>query len=343
MTAPTRLRGTDRPAGLRRSATVTAVLVALGVLALVVTLGSGPLPVNPIGVVRAIAGTADGGATFAVMQVGLPRILTAWFVGLALGAAGSLVQALTANPLGSPDVIGFDAGAATGALVGILVLGLPPLGYSALAVLVGLAVAAGVYLLAGRRDTGYRIVLVGIGVGACFDAVNAWLLTRSDATESLDATRWLIGSLSQSTWRTVEVAMIGVLVLLPLAAVLARHLRMLLMGTETATALGVPVGRVTAATLALSVALSALAVLVAGPISFVALAAPQLANRLCGGRRLPYVVASAAMGGLLLVVSDLLGQRAVPGTPVPVGIVTGVVGGGYLAWLLAHEWRRRSR
>lgn len=327
-----------------RAAVVTGVLLAMTVALIFVTLGTGPFPAGPADVVRTIAGAGDGALEFAVLDIGLPRALTALLVGAALGAAGALVQSLTRNPLGSPDVIGFDSGVATGALVAIIVLGLPATGRGVLAALGGILAAGLVYLLStGGADSGYRIVLIGIGAAAMLDSVNAYLLTRSRATESLSALRWLVGSLNGGTWNSVYLAGAGVTVFVPVAIGCSRHLRSLQVGTDLATAVGARVGRVVAMTLLTAVGLSTMAVLAAGPISFVALTAPQLAARLTGARREPQPVAAAAMGAVLLLSSDLLGQRAFGQTDLPVGVVTGALGGGYLAWLLARQWRRQTR
>nr|WP_246336545.1 iron chelate uptake ABC transporter family permease subunit [Flexivirga oryzae] len=318
------------------------MIAAIAVILL--TLGTGALPVSPAGVVRCVLGAGDPANDFAVMDIGLPRAVTGLLVGLALGAAGSLVQAYTRNPLGSPDVIGFDAGAATFALIGLLVLHLQPAGYSVLAVVGGLATAAVVFALGtgGEHDAGYRLILIGIGVGAALASVNGYLLTRSTNYESQAAARWLAGSLSNSDWSRAGILSVALVVLLPCAAACARHLRTMLLGADVAVALGVPLRRVSVGVLAIAVALAAVAVATAGPVSFVALTAPQLVVRLTRGPA-PQVFASAAMGGLLMVVSDFVGQRALGSIDLPVGVVTGAVGGVYLAWLLSREWKARSR
>lgn len=328
----------------RRTVAVTSATLIAAVGVVLVTLGTGALPVSPAGVIRCVLGAGSPADDFAVMDIGLPRSVTGLLVGFALGAAGSLVQAYTRNPLGSPDVIGFDAGAATFALVGLLILHLQPSGYSVLAVVGGLLTAAVVVALStgGGHDGGYRMILMGIGVGAALESVNGYLLTRSTNYESQVATRWLTGSLSNSDWSRVAILAIALSMLLPCAAGCARHLRAMLLGGDVAAALGVPMRRVSAAVLGVAVALAALAVATAGPVSFVALTAPQLVARVTRGRA-PQVLASAAMGGLLMVVSDFIGQRALGSIDLPVGVVTGAVGGVYLAWLLSREWKARTR
>lgn len=326
-----------------RGALVTLALIGCALVTVFVTLGTGALPVTPVEVVDTLLRRTDE-FDFVVLDIGLPRACVGLLVGAGLGAAGALLQALTRNPLGSPDVIGFDSGAAAGALVAMLTLGVSDrTEVAAVAIAGGGLAALAVFLLSsGARDTGYRIILIGIGLGALLDSVSAYLLTRSTARESMDATRWLVGSLNNSDWADVMTAGLGLLILLPTAAALARQLRLVLLGPEVAAALGVQLGIVTGVTLAVSVGLSAIAVLAAGPISFVALAAPQLAARLVGQRRMPSVLASAAMGAVLLTASDLIASRAFGDTELPVGVVTGGVGGVYLAWLLSREWRRRT-
>ena len=340
---PTVRVGRWRVLASARGAVVTTALLAGAIAVVLATLGSGPLPVSPAEVVDTILRRTDE-FDFVVLDIGLPRACVALLVGAGLGVAGSLLQALTRNPLGSPDVIGFDSGAAAGALVALLVIGVPERQDAAVFALVGGGLAALlVFLLSsGARDAGYRIILIGIGIGALLDSVSAYLLTRSTVRESMNATRWLVGSLNSSDWGDAVLAGVGLLILLPAAVALGRQLRLVLLGPEVASALGVRLGVVTGATLAVAVGLSAVAVLAAGPISFVALAAPQLAGRLVGLRRTPTVLASAAMGALLLTASDLIGSRAFGETDLPVGVVTGGVGGLYLAWLLSREWRRRG-
>ncbi|MFT4215642.1 MAG: iron chelate uptake ABC transporter family permease subunit [Micropruina sp.] len=325
-----------------RGALVTVALLVCAVGIVFATLGSGPLPVSPAEVVDTVLRRTDE-FDFVVLDIGLPRACVALLVGAGLGAAGALLQALTRNPLGSPDVVGFDSGAAAGALVAFLVIGVGERQQAAGFALLGGGIAALLVLLlsSGARDAGYRIILIGIGLGALLDSVSAYLLTRSTVRESMNATRWLVGSLNSSDWYDVAVAGLGLLVLLPAAGALGRQLRLVLLGPEVASALGVRLPLVTGGTLAVSVGLSAVAVLAAGPISFVALAAPQLAGRLVGLRRAPSVLASAAMGAALLTASDLIGSRAFGDTDLPVGVVTGGIGGVYLAWLLSREWRRR--
>ncbi|YAL83748.1 FecCD family ABC transporter permease [Dermacoccaceae bacterium W4C1] len=325
-----------------RAALVVGALMSLGLLAVLVTLGTGPLPVSPGGVVSAAIGRSEASTSFAVMDIGLPRGVLALLVGAALGVAGSLVQALTRNPLGSPDVIGFEAGAATAAVFAMLWMHTQGWATTGISVMGGLATAALVFWLSrGGGDMPAQLVLIGIGTAAALSGINSYLLTRADVTESLQAAKWLVGSLNAAGWPQVRLAAIALLVLLPLAMLSARALRAYALGPELAAGLGVPLRRLSVAVLCLAVGCSAVAVSVAGPISFVALATPHLVRPLLRTPG-PHVLPCAAGGAFLLALSDMLAQRIVLDSSLPVGLVTGALGGVFLVWLLAGRWRKEN-
>ncbi|MFT4083718.1 MAG: iron chelate uptake ABC transporter family permease subunit [Nocardioides sp.] len=324
----------------RRSVTVGLILLALAVVVGLFTLGTGDYPI-PVGdVVRTLLGGGTSIQHFVIETLRLPRLLTAFEVGAALAIGGALFQSLSRNPLGSPDVVGFDTGAATGALVVLLVLHRSGAAVSVGAVVGGVGTALAVYLLAMRRGlSGYRLILVGIGLAAMLASVNSYLLTRADVQEAQSASFWLVGSLNNTDWRDVVTMAIALAVLLPAALWVARGLRELELGEDTARGLGVSAELTRVVAIVVGVGLSAVATASAGPIGFVALAAPQVARRLT---RLPGpgVLPAAVCGALVLSASDYAAQRGFGDAQLPVGVTTGVVGGLYLAWLLGREWKK---
>lgn len=315
--------------------------LALGALLAVafVALGTGDVRIGPAGVLRALTGSGGAGDEFVVRTLRAPRLVTGAAVGASLAVAGGLFQCLVSNPLASPDVVGFTSGAATGALVQILLLGGGPLAVATGAVVGGCLTAVVVQVLAWRdRVGGYRLVLVGVGIGAALTAVNAYLVTRARLQDAASAAVWLTGSLADTGWDTV-VPLLGCLaVLLPLAFAVARPLRPLALGPAAGAALGVRVRGARLAVVAVGVGLTAVATAAAGPVAFVALAAPQIALRLAR-RPGPLLGLSGLVGAVLLTGSDQLALRLPTGT-LPVGVVTGALGGCYLAWLLAGKWRQ---
>ncbi|SCL49526.1 FecCD family ABC transporter permease [Micromonospora chersina] len=322
-----------RPRALAVGLAGTLLALALAVLAV----GAGDYPIAPADVLRVLAGGGNPAERFIVTELRLPRLVTALAVGAALGLAGAVFQSLTRNPLGSPDVLGVTSGAATGALV-VVVLGGGSAALAGAAAAGGLATGLLLYALAGRHGVGgHRLVLIGIGVTAILTGVNGWLLTRAPLMDAARAALWLTGSLDGRGWANALPVLGALAVLLP-AVLLARApaLRLLEMGDDSAAGLGVPVRRVRVAALGAAVLLVSVAAAAAGPVSFLALTAPHLARRLTRAPG-PNLLPSAVVGAALLLAADQVAQHAVAGRQLPVGVVTGVLGGGYLAWLLAGE------
>jgi iron complex transport system permease protein len=318
------------------------VCAAIGVLSAVIgcwsiSVGDFPIPITDV--VSTLLGGGTSEAQFIVGELRLPRVLTGLLVGAAFGMAGATFQSLARNPLGSPDIIGFDSGAALGAVVVIVVLGGSPAEVAAGAVIGGLLAAVAVYGLAWKRGVkAYRLVLVGIGVGFTFTAINSYLLVRADLVDLQRATVWLTGSLNGRTWDDVRLAAIALVVLGPLAVLAQRWLDRLELGDDLAAGLGVPVNAAKLTTIVVGVGLAALAVAAAGPIGFVAFVAGPIARRLThsGGA---CIVPAAFVGALVVVAADLVARRIIAPTELPVGIMTSMLGAPYLIWLLTRQIR----
>ncbi|MGW0365587.1 FecCD family ABC transporter permease [Streptomyces sp. NPDC002990] len=319
-------------------ALATGALLALAVLAMaVVLIGTGDFQIAPWDVVRTLLGNGTPAHDFIVNDLRLPRVLVALLVGAALGMSGAVFQSVSRNPLGSPDLLGFGYGSAVGALTVIIVFNGSATAVAGGALLGGLLAGVAVYLLAYKQGIqGYRLVLVGIGASAMLVAVIQYLLTKAQLVEATRAMVWLTGSLAGRDWAQVWPLLVTCAVLFPLVLGQGRALRMMEMGDDAAYALGVRVERTRLLLMLAAILLTTAASAAAGPISFVALAAPQLARRLTrspGGS----LLTAALMGSVLLLVSDWASQRAFGADQLPVGVVTGLVGGVYLLWLLVTE------
>ena len=337
-TPATGATGRLRPRARRRTATL--VLVAAVLVVAVAALGVGDYPLTPLEVLRALTG-GDGFASTIVLEWRLPRVLAALVLGAALGVSGALFQSLTQNPLGSPDVIGFATGSYTGAIVVLLAGGTSIAATAGGALVGGLGTALLVYLLSYRRGVqGLRLVIVGIGVTAVLHSVNSWLLLRARTEVALTANFWGSGSIALVGWEQLLPAAGLLALLVPAVLAVAGPLRQLELGDDAARAHGTRVEGARLVIVLVGVALTAAVTAIAGPIAFVALAAPQLARRLTRSAGVP-LGASALTAGLLLLVADLVAQHVAP-SPIPVGLVTLVLGGAYLVSLLARETRRSS-
>lgn len=323
------------PRALAVCATLSVLILLSAALAMII----GKMDIQPAQIAAVLLGKGEGGLSeHIILNVRLPRVLTALLVGMALGVSGAIFQSISRNALGSPDVIGFTTGAATGALCQIILLGMGAMQVALAAVMGGVLTAAVVYVLARQGGVvgSYRLILTGIGVGAVLSALNGLMLVRGNLDNAVMANLWLAGSLHARTWEHVWPAMAGVIVLLPLVSLGASALRMVEMGDDIASQLGIRVERVRVGMILCAVVLAALATGAAGPIAFVALAAPQLSVRLVRGTGLP-VASSALMGGLLMLAADLLTQSLPLPVSVPIGRMTGIIGGIYLVWLLTRS------
>ncbi|KAB1150434.1 iron chelate uptake ABC transporter family permease subunit [Streptomyces luteolifulvus] len=325
-----------------RAFTVVVLLLLAALAASVVLIGTGDFPIPAADVLKTLLGDGNPGQEFIVNELRLPRVLVGLLVGASLGLGGALFQSISRNPLGSPDVLGLGQGATAGALVVIVLMSGDAAQVTLGALVGGLATGLAIYLLAWKQGVhGYRLVLVGIGVSAVLTAVNGYLLTVSDIIEASRAVVWMTGSLSGRDWSQVWPLLVLCAVLVPLVLVNARGLRMMEMGDDVSYALGVRVERVRLLLMTAAVLLTAAATAACGPVSFVALTAPQLARRLTRSPG-PNLLPSLCMGAALLVTADWISQWVFGADQLPVGVVTGVLGGVYLLWLLVTE-RRAGR
>ncbi|MER7668386.1 Fe(3+)-hydroxamate ABC transporter permease FhuB [Kitasatospora sp. NPDC096128] len=281
---------------------------------------------------QAVFGYGDRLDVLLVQKFRLGRIVAGLAAGAALGLAGCLTQTLARNRLATPELLGVNDGATAAVLISATASGTfgawwaGPLGALA-AVLVVTLVSGGL----GAR--GYRVLVVGLAMSALASAVVQVALARRSLNSAGSLYVWTSGSLNGRDYAIATPVLIGLAVLVPTALVLARRLAVLRFDDSVAASLGVDPGRVRLACLLLAVALAGLAVGVCGPVGFVALAAPVLAARLAGPTRVP-VLGSALTGALLVVLADTLGRVLIGGVEIPVGIVTTVLGGPFLLWVL---------
>ena len=326
------------PRAERRTVVLCAVLVALMLGLGLLGLCYGASWSSPGKVFAALTG-ADHSVV--IRDWRLPRVLAGLVFGAALGVAGAIFQNLTRNPMGSPDVIGLDAGAYTGALVALTVLSGTSAQLALGSVLGGLAVAAAIYLLSFERGfSGLRLVVIGIAFNAMVTAINSWIVLRAELDVAIAATGWSAGSLNGVDWAEVRLpfAVIGLFVLL--LVVISHAMHQAALGDQVARTTGVRLGRLRLLMVLAGVGCTATVTAIAGPVVFIALAAPQIGRRLVRAAGVPLVPA-ALTGGVLLLAADLVAQVLLAPVALPVGVVTTAIGGCYLIWLLGMEVKRR--
>ncbi|MCZ4123084.1 FecCD family ABC transporter permease [Streptomyces sp. H39-S7] len=326
----------------RRTALVVLGLTAVAAVVVVLASFASSTGMSPGDTLAGLLGTGTRGQVLLVREFRLPRILVGLMVGAALGVSGCLTQTLAGNRLATPDVIGVNEGASAAvvasvvgsstAMVGEWWLG--PLGAAAAAVLVVLAAG-------GTGTRGYRVLVVGIGVSTVIGAVTDLVMSRQNQNTAGGVFLWSVGSLNGRDFSVGAPLLACLTVLIPLALIAGRRLDVMRFDDDMAASLGLNIPLMRGLTLALAVALAGVAVGIGGPIAFVALAAPVVAGRLCGPTRVP-VIGSALTGAILIGAADALGRIVAP-VEIPVGVVTSVLGGPFLLWVLFSDGAERPR
>ena len=319
------------------------ILVVVGLLAVTV----GAVTVSPADTLRVLASHLLPGdietSTVAdpiIWNIRLPRVIAAMAAGAALGFAGALLQGVFRNPVADPQLVGLSSIASIGVLVGLWI------GWSAFGPVAGVvggalvgAIGSVVILLLARSTTGdpSRFILVGIGFGL---AVSALVATASIAIHDPripDLPFWFVGSLSASTWGTALWASVFTLTGLFAVLPIARSVDVLSLGEASARHLGVDVARVMAIALVASGVAVGGAVGAAGVVAFVGLIAGHTARSIVGHHHRTALIAATFGGAVCLVAADALGRWIGGRFEVPVGLITAIVGGPYLIWLVTRR------
>lgn len=320
----------------RRTLVVSWILAVIGFALFCLSLSVGDFPIPLRDVVPGVFGFGDADTHFVIHTLRLPRALTAVLVGVAFGLSGAIFQSVARNALASPDMIGITSGATTVAVFFIVILHASSTVVTFGALLGALATAVGIYALAWKRGlSSYRLVLVGIAVAAVCGSITQYLLTRAEIFDAARAAVWFTGSLNGRGWEHVRPVGLALVVLVPAALVLMRPLRSLQLGDDTAKGVGTRVEASRLGLIFVGVGLAAVATASAGPVNFLALVAGPIAKRLTRGSG-ANLVPAALTGAVVLLASDLVGRRIFAPTELPVGLVTGVIGGAYLLWLLSR-------
>ncbi len=321
--------------------TVLLVLLVLVLVALVihVGVGAGQLYLGDV-FHELFRGNRDGesAANTIIWQLRLPRALGCVMVGALLGTVGSAFQALFRNPLAEPYIVGVSSGAAVGGTLA-LVLGFGSafggIGTMAAGFVTGMLALLLVFGLSRRRGVVdvESLLLSGVTVGAMLGSLVTLIITVSGQNPML-VLRWLLGSMTPMPWMRVMILTVVFVTGGLLLFAQTRRLNAFAIGEETAAHLGVDVRRLKGVVLVTGTAMVAAAVGAVGVIGFLGLAAPHLARRLLSVDWRWSLAGSAIVGSLILLISDLLAQRAVSGAELPVGVVTAIIGAPFLLGLL---------
>ncbi|MBI4781626.1 MAG: iron ABC transporter permease [Oscillatoriophycideae cyanobacterium NC_groundwater_1537_Pr4_S-0.65um_50_18] len=303
-----------------------------------VSAGYGEYSISPLDVIKTLLGlqTDNPDYEFVIHTLRLPRMMTAFLVGIGLAIAGTILQGLTRNPLAAPEIIGVESGAGLAAVSLIVLFPSVPLFVLPIAAFLGaLITALLVYGLSWNGGSSpMRLILIGVGVGAIASAFTSLMITFGNIYDVSQALVWLAGSVYGRTWQHVQALLPWLMVLIPISFVWARELNTLNLGDDVARGLGSAVGWQRGFLLLVAVALSGASVAVAGTIGFVGLMAPHLARQFVGTAHEGLIPTAALLGGLIVVLADLLGRSLFAPIEIPCGVITAAVGAPYFLYLL---------
>ncbi|WP_240191233.1 FecCD family ABC transporter permease [Microbacterium hominis] len=329
----------------RRGAVRALAVVAIAVMLAVAVTLSLMIGSNPIGARDVLAVLSGGGSPdirYVVAELRVPRTVAGLVVGVALGAAGALIQGFTRNPLADPGILGVNAGAAFAVAIGIAVFGLRDM-----SVLVWLSFAGALVVTLGVTVIGssgrgpadpLRLTLAGVALGAVFaGATTGMTLSDPDAFDRMRA--WHAGSLLGRGFEVLGPVLPFVAVATVAALALARGLNALALGDDVARAQGAHVGGIRVGVVAAVTVLAGTATAIAGPVSFVGLMVPHVARWMFGVDQRRILLASIALAPTLILLSDVLGRVLIAPAEIPVGVVTAFVGAPVL---IALARRRRA-
>lgn len=322
--------------------TIFLIILPLTVFILSLFMGRYPKPLfMPISVLL-----NDELAQKLVFSLRLPRLLSGMLLGMALSAAGGVMQMLFRNPLVEPGFLGVTQGAGFGAALSIIFISTAPLVIEISATLFAIFGLFFSYFIARRIRFGgwvLRLVLSGIAVSAVFSAGLGILKYLADPTSQLpEITFWLLGGLYSVTWKDLvyilPVVVIGLIIIL----LMRWRLNLLALGDETAASLGVAVKRERTLLLLVSVAITAVVVSVAGLVGWIGLIIPHIARRISSANAADFIPLSISLGGTFAILCDDI-ARTVSAGEIPLGIITSLLGAGVFLVLMLSPTMKVQR
>ncbi|BAT56854.1 iron(III) dicitrate transport system permease protein (plasmid) [Nostoc sp. NIES-3756] len=319
-------------------------LVGVIVVVMVMNIGRGEYPISPLDIVKTLLGLDTGNRdhAFVIYNLRLPRTFVAFMVGVGLATSGAIFQGLTHNPLADPGIIGINAGASLAAVAVIILFPSAPIYILPLSAFAGaLLMATLIYSLAWNNGSSpVLFILIGVGLSAIASAFTSLMITFGEIYSVTDALVWLAGSVYGRTWEQVLALLPWLIVLIPMALILARHLNVLNLGDDVAKGLGTNVEWQRALLVPVGVALAGASVATAGMIGFVGLIAPHIGRQLVGPNHQELIPTAALLGGMLVVMADFLGRTVFAPIEIPCGVVTATVGAPYFLYLLIRNSKK---
>ncbi|WP_224823808.1 iron ABC transporter permease [Cognatishimia sp. MH4019] len=328
--------------------------MGIGVLALVlsisiaVSVGAIAVPMGTVwGVLAnklspdAVAVDWSAGREAIVWDIRFPRALLACFVGAGLAMVGASLQAVTRNPLADPHLLGISAGSAFGAILALLHTGLfigsltvPLLAFFGALAATLLVLAVSQFASATSAD---RLVLAGVAVSFIVMALANMLIFLGDPRATHTVVFWMLGGLGLAQWSQLLYPLSILIVCGIYLWLNARNLNAMTIGDETAATLGLPVARFRLSIFVIGALITGVMVAFSGVIGFVGLMVPHIVRMIVGGDYARVLPASALVGAIFLLWADIIARTIMAPDDMPIGIVTGLIGGVFFVWLLRRR------
>ncbi|OMF38050.1 iron ABC transporter permease [Paenibacillus sp. FSL H8-0548] len=322
---------------MTRPAAIIIAILLFGLLAVIFSTSLGEMVLTPMEVIRGALGIGEADHTMVIRHLRLPRIVVALLAGASLAAAGAVLQGVIRNPMASPDILGVTGGASVAAVIfltyfsdSLSIRWLP-----AAAMIGAILVSVILYVLAWKKGISpFRLILVGIGMASLMSAMTTMMIIFSPKNDPGQAYLWLTGSVYGANWENVLSILPWTIILLPLAYGFSRHIDIGQLGDDIAIGAGSHVQRNRVILLGISVALAGSAVSVAGGVGFIGLVAPHMARKLVGSNFRNVLPASALLGGIIVMLADLVGRTILLPLDIPVGVFTSAIGAPFFIYLL---------
>lgn len=322
------------------------------VVSITIAVAIGPVYISPITVWKIIlshalsidSGQWSHGQDNIVWLIRLPRVLLAALVGAGLAVVGVSMQATVRNPLADPYILGTSSGASVGAVL-VIVLGfnfIDPYSLSASAFLGAVSSFVLVFLLAqsSGRISPTRLILAGVALAYILSAITSFILFMGDERNFREVLFWMLGTLAGAKWEFLSLPAIALTLGVGGLLIHARSMNALLMGDETATALGVDPQKFRRQLLVLAALLTGVMVAVSGAIGFVGLMMPHIVRLFVGSDHRRVLPTSMLLGAVFLIWVDVGARTVVQPEELPVSVITALVGAPFFLWLL--RWRKSA-
>ncbi|MGO4887346.1 FecCD family ABC transporter permease [Anaerobacillus sp. MEB173] len=320
----------------KKAVSVIALLFCSSLLLFVIGLSVGSTMINPLLTIQHLLGMGDGEHSFVLETLRLPRMILSFLAGICLGVSGLILQGVVRNPLASPDIIGITGGGAVAAVLFITYFSEYSIKFLPFVAIIGAGVVSlFIYVLAWKKGvTPIRLVLIGIGVQAAMGALVTMLMVLSPTYSTSEAYIWLTGSVYGANWTNVYSLLPWVLIFVPLTLILSRKVNLQELGDDLGLGLGSKVQFTRFGLICISVSLAGAAVAFAGGIGFVGLIAPHIARKLVGRSFGSLVPVTSLVGGIIVVLADIVARTAFLPLDLPAGVFVSGMGAPFFIYLL---------